>query len=64
MPLSEPLDLSQAEAVELWLKVVDGSGLKPRNAFFCSPGYQKLTIADWLNDIDISGGPASGNGLS
>lgn len=50
----KPLDWSQAEAVELWLKVVHGSGLKARNAYFCSPGFQKLAIADWLDDVDIS----------
>ena len=54
LPLPKPLDLSGAEAVEVWLKVVDGTGLKPRNAFFCSPGYQKLAIADRFNDVDIS----------
>jgi len=51
---ARPLDLSQAEAVELWLKVVEGSGLRARNAYFCSPGFQKLAIADWLDDIDVS----------
>ena len=53
--LPKPLDLSGAEAVELWLKVVDGTGLKLRNAYFCSPGFKKLTIADQFNDVDISG---------
>ena len=54
LALPRPLDLSQAEAVELWLKVVDGSGLKARNAYFCSPGFKKLAIADWLDEIDMS----------
>lgn len=49
-----PLDLSQAEAVEVWLKVVDGSGLMARNVYFCSPGFEKLAIADWLDEIDVS----------
>jgi len=50
----KPLDLSRAEAVELWLKVVEGSGLRARNAYFCSPGYQKLAIVGWLDAIDVS----------
>ena len=54
LALPRPLDLSQAEAVELWLKVVEGSGLKARSAYFCSPGFQKLAIADWLDEIDVS----------
>ncbi|MFV1968136.1 MAG: hypothetical protein ACC628_22150, partial [Pirellulaceae bacterium] len=54
LALPRALDLSQAEAVELWLKVVNGSGLKARHAYFCSPGFQKLAIADWLDPIDIS----------
>jgi len=54
LALPEPLDLSQAEAVELWLKVVHGSGLKARNVYFCSPGFKKLAIADWLDEIDVS----------
>jgi len=53
LALPRPLDLSQAEAVELWLKVVDGSGLKARNAYFCSPGFKKLAIADWLDEIEL-----------
>jgi len=54
LTLPKPLDLSQAEAVELWLRVVDGSGLLARNVYFCSPGFQKLAVADWLDDIDMS----------
>ncbi|MFT4588951.1 MAG: hypothetical protein ACI8QF_003059 [Limisphaerales bacterium] len=54
LTLPKPLDLSQAEAIELWIKVVKGSGLKARNAYFCSPGFKKLAIADWLDEIDIS----------
>ena len=54
LALPRSLDLSQAEAVELWLKVVEGSGLRARNAYFCSPGFQKLAIADWLDVIDMS----------
>ena len=54
LSLPRPLDLSQVEAVELWLKVVKGSGLKARNAFFCSPGFKKLTISDWLDKADLS----------
>ncbi len=54
LTLPKPLDLSQAEAVELWLKVLDGSGLKARNAFFCSPGFRKLAIADWIDAVDVS----------
>jgi len=54
LALPRPLDLSQAEAVELWLKVAAGSGLRARNAFFCSPGFKKLAIADWLDEIDLS----------
>lgn len=54
LALPRPLDLSQAEAVELWLKVVEGSGLRARNAYFCSPGFKKLAIADWFDEIDIS----------
>ncbi|MDP7301492.1 MAG: hypothetical protein QGG09_00225, partial [Pirellulaceae bacterium] len=54
LALPRPLDLSRAEAVELWLKVVDGSGLKARNAYFCSPGFKKLAMADWLDEIDMS----------
>ncbi|MFV1994505.1 MAG: hypothetical protein ACC661_03630 [Verrucomicrobiales bacterium] len=53
LALAGPLDLSGAEAVELWLKVVEGSGLKARNVFLCSPGFKKLAIADWLDDIDV-----------
>jgi hypothetical protein len=49
-----PLDLSEAEAVEVWLKVAEGSGLRARNVYFCSPGFQKLAIADWLDVIDLS----------
>lgn len=52
--LPRPLDLSQTEAVELRLKVVHGSGLKARDAYFCSPGFQKLAMADWLDEIDVS----------
>ena len=55
LTLPGPLDLSQAEAVELWLKVVDGAGLRPRNVFLCSPGFKKLAIADWPDGIDVSG---------
>ncbi len=54
LTLPKPLDLSQAEAVELWLKVAEGTGLRPRNAFFCSPGFKKLAIAEWPDDIDVS----------
>ncbi len=54
LALPRPLDLSQAEAIELRLKVVDGSGLKTSNVFLCSPGFQKLAIADWLDDVDLS----------
>ena len=54
LALPKPLNLSQTEAVELRLKVVKGSGLKARNAYFCSPGFQKLAIADWLDEIDVS----------
>ena len=54
LELPKPLDLSQARAVELWLKVVDGSGLRANNAFFCSPGFKKLAVADWLDDVDIA----------
>ena len=50
----KPLDLSEAEGVEVSLKVLDGSGLKARNAYFCSPGFKKLAIADWLDAIDLS----------
>ncbi|NUQ61678.1 MAG: hypothetical protein HUU20_04265 [Pirellulales bacterium] len=49
-----PLDLSQTEAVELWLKVVEGPGLRTRSAFFCSPGFEKLAIADWPDGIEAS----------
>ncbi|NOY82623.1 MAG: hypothetical protein GXP31_16620 [Kiritimatiellaeota bacterium] len=55
LTLPEPLDLSRAEAVELQLKVVAGTGLKARNAYFCSPDFKKLAIADWLEDVDVSG---------
>lgn len=51
---AKPLDLSQAEAVELWFKVVDGKGLRARNAYLCSPGFQKLAIVDWLDAVDVS----------
>ena len=54
MALPKPLDLSDVEGVELHLKVVKGSGLKARDAYFCSPGFQKLAIADWLDDVDVS----------
>ena len=54
LALPRPLDLSQAEAVELWLKVVEGTGLRARNAYFCSPGFQKLAIVDWLDVVDVS----------
>ena len=54
LALPKPLDLSQAEAVEMWLKVVEGTGLRARNAYFCSPGFQKLAIVDWLDAIDVS----------
>ena len=54
LSLPKPLDLSQAEAVELWLKVVEGSGPRARNVYFCSPGFQKLAIVDWLDEIDLS----------
>ena len=53
LALPKPLDLSQAEAVEVQLKVVDGSGLRAHSAFFCSPGFKKLAIADWLDDVDL-----------
>ncbi|NLX99261.1 MAG: hypothetical protein GXY83_24250 [Rhodopirellula sp.] len=49
-----PLDLSQAEAVEVWLKVVEGAGWKARNAYFCSPGFEKLAVADWVDEIDMT----------
>lgn len=54
LALPKPLDLSQAEAVEVRLKVVRGSGLKARDVFFCSPGFQKLAIADWSDEVDVS----------
>ncbi|MCK5802198.1 MAG: hypothetical protein KAI66_05170 [Lentisphaeria bacterium] len=54
LSLSSALDLSQVDGVELWLKVVEGSGLKVRNAFFCSPGFRKLSIADYLEEVDLS----------
>lgn len=54
LALPKPLDLSQAEAVEVRLKVVQGAGLKARDVFFCSPGFQKLAIADWSDDVDVS----------
>ena len=54
LTLPRPLDLSQAEAVEIWLKVASGSGLKARNVYFCSPGFQKLTIADWIDEVDLA----------
>jgi len=54
LALPKPLDLSQAEAVELRLKVVHGAGLKARDVFFCSPGFQKLAIADWSEEVDVS----------
>lgn len=54
LALPRPLDLSQAEAVELQLKVVHGTGLSARDVFFCSPGFQKLAIADWSDGVDVS----------
>ena len=54
LTLPQTVDLSQAEAVELWLKLVDGSGLRPRNTYFCSPGFKKLAVADWLDEVDLS----------
>jgi hypothetical protein len=54
LTLPQPLDLSQVEAIVLSLKIVAGSGLKVRDAFFCSPGFKKLAIADWLDETDVS----------
>ena len=54
LTLPKPLDLSRSEAVELQLKVVEGRGLRARNALFCSPGFKKLAIADWLDHVDVS----------
>lgn len=54
LTLPKPWDLSQAEAVELQLKAVHGTGLKARDVFFCSPGFQKLAIADWSDEVDVS----------
>jgi len=54
----EPLDVSQAEGVEVHLKLVKGKGLKGRNAFFCSPGFKKLTMPNWpAKPKLIEGGP-------
>ncbi|MBT4819681.1 MAG: hypothetical protein HON70_28480, partial [Lentisphaerae bacterium] len=54
LTLPKPLDLSEAEGVELWFKVVSGSGLRTRDAFFCSPGFKKLAVAEWLDEADLS----------
>lgn len=49
-----PLDLSQVEAIEVWLKNAGGADLKPRDVYLCNPGFQKLTIVSWPDDLDLS----------
>ena len=54
LTLPKPLDLSQAEGVELQLRMVKGTGLKTGNALFCSPGFKKLAIASYLDGADLA----------
>lgn len=52
----EPLDLSEAEAVEVSLKLLSGGTLKPTNAYFCSPAFAKLAIASWPAGFSVAAG--------
>ena len=52
----EPLDLSEAEAVEISLKLVDGGTLEPTNVYFCDPGFKKLAIATWPPGLSLGAG--------
>ena len=51
---AKPVDLSGAEAVEISLKVLAGTFLRPGNVYFCSPGFQKLAIVPWPNGLDLA----------
>jgi hypothetical protein len=54
----QPLDLSQAEALEIWLRQTAGERLVPRDCFLCNPGFGKLTIVGWPERIELlPGGP-------
>jgi len=56
--LPKPLDLSKAEAIEVWLKQTAGEPLAPRDVFLCNPGFGKLTIVAWPEKLAmVPGGP-------
>ncbi len=48
----KPFDLSEAEALEISLKVLKGT-LKPSSVFLCNPGFKKLTIAKWPGKLQL-----------
>ena len=52
----EPLDLSQAEGVEVHIKLVKGPELRGRGAYFCGPAFQKLTMPKWPEPATFSAG--------
>ena len=52
----QPVDLSQAEAFEVSLKLLGGNPLKPRDVFFCSPDFKKLAIASWPAGLVLTPG--------
>ena len=52
----EPLDLSEAEAVEVSLKLLNGGTLRPTNVYFCNPGFTKLAIATWPAGVSVAAG--------
>ena len=41
------LDLSNAEAIEISLKHIDGTVLNPADLYLCNPGFQKLAVHRW-----------------
>ena len=54
----QPLDLSKAEAIEVWLRQTAGERLVPRDCFLCNPGFEKLTIVAWPERLElVPGGP-------
>jgi len=56
MVLPEPLDLSKVEAVEVSLRLLSGGELKSRDVFFCSPGFKKLAIVKWPDELELQPG--------
>jgi len=52
----KPLDLSQAEALEVSLKMLGGATFQPRDVFLCSPGYKKLAIVRWPPKLKLAPG--------